>query len=215
MATKCGRLKYSSRSKIDYDDTFIRDSIERTHHIAYDRVEDFVPNSEVRLPEFVVPEGKTAIQALTLEALAGMKSKNLDKEEQYIDRLKYELNIIKERGFAQYFLTMKAISDKAQDEMLVGLGRGSAAGSLLAYTLDITQIDPIKYNLQFERFLTAGKTSGIHKRGGAPRKGKYITLVGTDGKELTLSADLELKVEREGRVVLVPASEIKVGEKVV
>ena len=209
-----GYKKYSSRSKIDYDDTFIRDSIERTHHIAYDRVEDFVPNSEIRLPEFVVPEGKTAIQALTGDALKGLKSKGLTDQD-YIDRLKYELNIIKDRGFAQYFLTMKAISDKAQEEMLVGLGRGSAAGSLLAYTLDITQIDPIKYNLQFERFLTAGKTSGIHKRGGAPRKGKYITLVGTDGKELTLSADLELKVEREGRVVLVPANQIKVGEKVV
>ena len=83
-----------------------------------------------------------------------MKNKNLDKDEYYIDRLKYELNIIKERGFAQYFLTMKAISDKAQEEMLVGLGRGSAAGSLLSYVLDITQVDPIKYELQFERFLT-------------------------------------------------------------
>jgi len=150
-----GYKKYSSRSKIDYDDTFIRDSIERTHHIAYDRVEDFVPDSEVRLPEFVVPEGKTAIQALTGDALKGLKSKGLTDQD-YIDRLKYELNIIKDRGFAQYFLTMKAISDKAQEEMLVGLGRGSAAGSLLAYVLDITQIDPIKYNLQFERFLTKG-----------------------------------------------------------
>jgi DNA polymerase-3 subunit alpha len=153
-----GYKKYSSRSKIDYDDTFIRDSIERTHHIAYDRVEDFVPNSEIRLPEFVVPEGKTAIQALTGDALAGLKNKGLTSQD-YIDRLKYELNIIKDQGFAQYFLTMKAISDKAQEEMLVGLGRGSAAGSLLAYVLDITQIDPIKYNLQFERFLTKGSTS--------------------------------------------------------
>ena len=53
---------------------------------------------------------------------------------------------------------MKAISDKAQEEMLVGLGRGSAAGSLLSYVLDITQVDPIKYQLQFERFLTKGGT---------------------------------------------------------
>ena len=57
---------YSSKYNIEYDDTFIRDTIERTHHIAFDRVEDFLPSSEVRLPEFVVPEGKTAIQALTL-----------------------------------------------------------------------------------------------------------------------------------------------------
>jgi DNA polymerase-3 subunit alpha len=92
---------YSKRSKIDYDDTFIRDSIERTHHIAFDRCEDFVPNDEVRLPEFVVPEGKTAIQALTADALTGLKNKELTEPE-YIDRLKYELNIIKDRGFAQY-----------------------------------------------------------------------------------------------------------------
>jgi len=148
---------YSKRSKIEYEDHFIRDSIERTHHIAFDRCEDFVPNDEVRLPEFVVPEGKTAIQALTADALTGLKNKELTEPE-YVDRLKYELNIIKDRGFAQYFLTMKAISDKAQEEMLVGLGRGSAAGSLLSYVLDITQIDPIKYNLQFERFLTKGGT---------------------------------------------------------
>ena len=146
---------YSAKHRTEYDNTFIRDSIERTHHIAFDRCEDFLPDSTVRLPEFVVPEGKTAIQALTSDALAGMKEKNITDPE-YVDRLKYELNIIKERGFAQYFLTMKAISDKAQEEMLVGLGRGSAAGSLLSYVLDITQIDPIKYALQFERFLTKG-----------------------------------------------------------
>ncbi len=146
---------YSAKHRTEYDDTFVRDSIERTHHIAFDRCEDFLPDSTVRLPEFVVPEGKTAIQALTSDALAGMKEKNITDPE-YVDRLKYELNIIKERGFAQYFLTMKAISDKAQEEMLVGLGRGSAAGSLLSYVLDITQIDPIKYALQFERFLTKG-----------------------------------------------------------
>ena len=99
-----------------------------------------------------MPEGKTAIQALTSDALAGMKEKNITDPE-YVDRLKYELNIIKERGFAQYFLTMKAISDKAQEEMLVGLGRGRFSRWLTpVYVLDITQIDPIKYALQFERF---------------------------------------------------------------
>jgi len=147
--------RHSAKHNIEYDDTFIRDSIERTHHIAFDRVESFLPNSEVRLPEFVVPKDKTAIQALTQDALKGLQKKELTSPE-YVDRLKYELGIIKDRGFAQYFLTMKAISDRAQEDMLVGLGRGSAAGSLLSYVLDITQIDPIKYSLQFERFLTKG-----------------------------------------------------------
>ena len=148
-------LKYSKQSKIEYSDSYVRDSIERTHHIAFDRIEDFLPSTEVRLPEFVIPEGTTAIQALTKDALAGLKDKELT-DQVYVDRLKYELSVIKDRGFAQYFLTMKAISDKAQEDMLVGLGRGSAAGSLLSYVLDITQVDPIKYGLQFERFLTKG-----------------------------------------------------------
>jgi DNA polymerase-3 subunit alpha len=147
--------KYTAKSKIDYEDDYVLDSITRTHDIATKRIEDFLPDTTVRLPEFVIPEGKTAAQALTEMSILGLKEKNLTNKE-YIDRLKYELGIITERGFAQYFLTMKAISDKAQDMMLVGLGRGSAAGSLLSYILDITQIDPIKYNLQFERFLTKG-----------------------------------------------------------
>jgi DNA polymerase III subunit alpha len=145
--------RYSSASKIEYEDDYVLNSITRTHDIAYDRIEDFLPDTTVRLPEFVIPEGKTATQALTEMAVAGLKDKGVTSKE-YVDRLKYELEIITDRGFAQYFLTMKAISDKAQEMMLVGLGRGSAAGSLLSYVLDITQIDPIKYNLQFERFLT-------------------------------------------------------------
>jgi len=148
--------KYSSRSKVEYDDDFVLASITRTHDIAYDRIEDFLPDATVRLPEFVIPEGKTATQALTELAISGLKEKELHTDKEYVERLKYEIDIIDTRGFSQYFLTMKAINDKAQDMMLVGLGRGSAGGSLLAYVLNITQIDPIKYNLQFERFLTKG-----------------------------------------------------------
>ena len=65
-------------------------------------------------------------------------------------------SVIEDRGFSKYFLTMKAISDVALQKQLVGAGRGSAAGSLVAYVLKITQVDPIKYGLQFERFLTKG-----------------------------------------------------------
>jgi DNA polymerase-3 subunit alpha len=75
---------------------------------------------------------------------------------EYVDRLKYEVGVIEDRGFSKYFLTMKAISDMAIDRQLVGPGRGSAAGSLVSYVLGITQVDPIKYGLQFERFLTKG-----------------------------------------------------------
>lgn len=72
----------------------------------------------------------------------------------YLDRLKYELEIINKMGFCDYFLIVHDYVKYAKDQkILVGPGRGSAAGSLISYVLDITEIDPIKYNLLFERFL--------------------------------------------------------------
>ena len=145
--------KYSDLLKMDYDDELVMDSIKRTHHIAHDLIEDFMPDNEVRLPKFVVPRGKTDVQALTEKCIEGLKEYKLDKNQEYVERLKEELKVIKDRGFAKYFLTMKAIVDKATAVQLTGPGRGSAAGSLVAYVLNITQVDPIKYGLLFSRFL--------------------------------------------------------------
>ena len=77
---------------------------------------------------------------------------------EYTDRLKHELEVISDRGFSKYFLTMKSIVDKTNEVQLSGPGRGSAAGSLVAYALGITQVDPIKYGLLFSRFLRADAT---------------------------------------------------------
>ena len=129
------------------------ESIEETHRIAFDRIESFLPDNTVRLPEFVVPAGFTATQALVNYALEGLKDRGLHENKEYVDRLKHELNVIDERGFSKYFLTMKSIVDVATGMMLTGPGRGSAAGSLVAYVLGITQVDPIKYDLLFSRFL--------------------------------------------------------------
>ena len=81
-----------------------------------------------------------------------MKTKNT------AERLKMELEVIEDRGFSKYFLTMKAIVDKANEVQVTGPGRGSAAGSLVAYVLDITQVDPIRWGLLFERFLRRDAT---------------------------------------------------------
>ena len=145
--------QYSKEQGFEYDDDMVLKSIEETHHIAHDRIEAFLPDNTVRLPEFVVPAGFTATQALVNYALEGLKDKGLHKNKEYTDRLKQELNVIDERGFSKYFLTMKSIVDVATDMMLTGPGRGSAAGSLVAYALNITQVDPIKYDLLFSRFL--------------------------------------------------------------
>ena len=83
-----------------------------------------------------------------------MNKLGLADNKDYLARLKHELNIIDDRGFSKYFLTMKAIVDVTDTMMLAGAGRGSGAGSLVAYVpWVITQIDPIKYGLLFSRFL--------------------------------------------------------------
>ena len=150
--------KYSKECDVEYDDQLVLDSIERTYSIAHDKIKSFFPDDTVRLPDFVVPEGKEAGQALIEDSIAGLKTKGLHENKEYADRLKYELEVINDRGFSKYFLTMKAISDRVSEKQLVAPGRGSAAGSLVSYVLDITQIDPIKYNLQFERFLRKDAT---------------------------------------------------------
>jgi DNA polymerase III subunit alpha len=145
---------YSKDCGYEYDDNLVRDSIAETHNIAHERISRFLPDNTVRLPSFVVPEGKTPADALVECATAGLKSAGLNKRSAYVERLTEELEVININDFSQYFLTMKAIADIASDRQLVGPARGSAAGSLVAYVLGITQVDPLKYDLLFERFMT-------------------------------------------------------------
>jgi len=150
--------QYSTEQGFEYSDDIVLQSIEETHEIAFGRIESFLPDNTVRLPEFVVPAGFTATQALVNFALEGLKDHALHTNKQYTDRLRRELNVIDDRGFSKYFLTMKAIVDVTNNMMLAGPGRGSAAGSLVAYALGITQIDPIKNGLLFSRFLRSDAT---------------------------------------------------------
>ena len=144
---------YSKQCGVDYDDNFIRETIERTYQIAHSRIESFYPDATVRLPDFVVPNGKSADETLRELCIEGLEQKGLASKADYNERLQEELEVIQDRGFSKYFLTMKAVSDEAIKTQLVGAGRGSAAGSLVAYVLNITGIDPIEYNLLFSRFL--------------------------------------------------------------
>jgi DNA polymerase-3 subunit alpha len=150
--------KYSAECGVQYDDDLVYDSIAKTHHIAHERVEDFMPDDTVRLPSFVVPEGETADEALLKSSVSALRKMNLHKKKEYVERLQHELNVIIDRGFSKYFLTMAAIADKANENMLSGPGRGSAAGSLTAYVLSITQVDPIKHGLLFSRFMRSDAT---------------------------------------------------------
>jgi DNA polymerase-3 subunit alpha len=152
------RLGWLGKGRPQWADTeselpLVLRSIEETHHIAFDRIENFLPDNTVRLPSFVVPAGHTATEALINFSLEGLRKLGLADNKQYLARLKEELHVIDDRGFSKYFLTMKAIVDVTDTMMLAGPGRGSAAGSLVAYALGITQVDPIKYDLLFSRFL--------------------------------------------------------------
>ena len=150
--------KYSKSCDVEYDDSVVMDSITESHRIAHERIESFFPDNTVRLPDFVVPEGLSATDALAKLCMEGARLLGFGEKEEYINRLDMEIEVIDSRGFSKYFLTMKAIADRATKNQLVGAGRGSAAGALVSYALGITQVDPIKYGLQFERFLTKGGT---------------------------------------------------------
>jgi DNA polymerase-3 subunit alpha len=146
--------KYSKECGVHYQQSLVLDSITNSYKIAHERIESFMPDNTVRLPNFVVPAGYTAGEALRHYSMEGMRNLGLLDKPNYIKQLDQELDVIEDRGFSKYFLTMKAISDKAQGMQLVGPGRGSAAGSLVSYVLGITQVDPIKHGLLFERFMT-------------------------------------------------------------
>lgn len=107
------------------------------------------------MPKYPLPEGVLAEDILYEQALTGLKDRLQSMpNEAYLDRLRYELSIINSMGYADYFLIVSDFMKFAYDaKILTGPGRGSSASSLIAYALRITQVDPIKYGLLFERFL--------------------------------------------------------------
>jgi DNA polymerase-3 subunit alpha len=109
---------------------------------------------QLNLPKYPVPEGLEKNQYLEQLCLEGLKKRIPNPTDEYVDRLLYELDIIKKMQFSDYFLIVWDFMRYAHEQGIVtGPGRGSAAGSLVAYVLNITDVDPIKYHLLFERFL--------------------------------------------------------------
>ena len=131
--------KYSAECGVQYDDQLVLQSIKETYHIAHERMESFLPDNTVRLPDFVIPAGETADSALEKYCIEGLRIRSLHTSQEYLDRLQMELSVISNRGFSKYFLTMEKITEIANELMLSGPGRGSAAGSLVAYALGITK----------------------------------------------------------------------------
>ncbi len=109
-------------------------------------------------PEFPVPGGETAFSYLWKVSFEGAKARYRPLTPKVIDRLRYELDIIHQLGFAPYFLIVWDIVQYAIGKGIPVMGRGSAANSLVAYVLGITRVDPLKYDLYFERFLNLSRT---------------------------------------------------------
>ncbi|MDV6377546.1 DNA polymerase III subunit alpha [Sporosarcina sp. GW1-11] len=107
-----------------------------------------------QLPKFPVQEGQTPIRLLTEKCQNGLAKRFQSLPIEYAERLRYELTIIEQMGFTDYFLIVEDYVRYAKSQqILVGPGRGSSAGSLVAFALGITEVDPIQYGLLFERFL--------------------------------------------------------------
>ena len=114
----------------------------------------------IHLPNYEVPEGYTTSKYLEELCYKGLYERYENPSEEILERLKYELGVINKMGYVEYFLiTWDFINFAKENNIMVGPGRGSAAGSIVAYTLRITDIDPIKYNLLFERFLNPERVS--------------------------------------------------------
>lgn len=142
-----------SREEMEELFTFAPEAIDNTLKIAERCNVEFDFNN-YHIPSFDVPEGYTPLEYLKELCYKGLYERYENPSQEIIDRLEYEINVISSMGYIEYFLIVwDFINFAKNNNIMVGPGRGSAAGSIVSYTLRITDIDPIKYNLLFERFL--------------------------------------------------------------
>ena len=135
------------------------EAVARTLEIA-ERCKVELALGEILLPKFPLPDGREAFDYLVELCERGLEKRYESVTSELTERLRFELKTIKEMGFADYFLIVwDFIAFAKRNGISVGPGRGSAAGSLAAYCLEITDVDPIRYDLLFERFLNPGRKS--------------------------------------------------------
>ena len=131
----------------------VPEAIEHTAKIA-ERCNVELPLGQIHLPSFPLPADRTPMQHLRALAEDRLPSRYPERGNEVLDRIEYELGVIEKTGFADYFLIVQDFIQWAKSHgIIVGPGRGSAAGSIISYILGITDIDPLKYDLLFERFL--------------------------------------------------------------
>ena len=138
---------------------YAKQALENTQKIA-DRCHVEIEFGVTKLPKYDVPDGYTSWEYLQKLCYEGLEKRYGDPSEELKNRLSYELETIHQMGYVDYFLIVWDFIKYAKDHGIsVGPGRGSAAGSIVSYCLEITTIDPIRYQLLFERFLNPGRVS--------------------------------------------------------
>ncbi len=135
------------------------EALENTQKIA-DRCNVEIEFGVTKLPKYDVPEGYNSWEYLNKLCYEGLNKRYPDPSRELRERLEYELSVIQSMGYVDYFLIVWDFIKYAKDhKIMVGPGRGSAAGSIVSYCLEITTIDPIRYQLLFERFLNPERVS--------------------------------------------------------
>ena len=145
-----------------YPLNFIEECFKNTSEIA-SKIEEFdITNKVYDCPVFGEPEESyKKLRDITYSGLKRKFSQEfLDEHPEYIERIEYELNVIKQVNFIDYFLLLEDLySFTTKNNIYMGIGRGSAGGSLVLYCLDVIQVNPIQYNLLFERFINVDRVS--------------------------------------------------------
>ncbi len=153
MRYEGGRYYLKSEEEMRRLFSFAPEALENTEKIA-ERCSVTIEFGHYKLPHFDVPEGYTSSTYLRKLCMDGLEKRYTEVTTELLDRLNYELGVIESMGFVDYFLIVwDYIYFARSHDIPVGPGRGSAAGSLVAYSLEITNLDPIRFSLIFERFL--------------------------------------------------------------
>ena len=160
MRYEGGRYYVKSPEEMAQLFPYALEALENTQKIA-DRCNVEIEFGVTKLPRFDVPEGYTSWEYLNKLCYEGLAQRYpAEQAEELKAKLQYELDIIQKMGYVDYFLIVWDFIKYARDhDIMVGPGRGSAAGSLVSYTLGITKLDPIRYSLLFERFLNPERVS--------------------------------------------------------
>ena len=154
---------FSLKSPAEMEEEFkdVPEAIENTQKVA-DMCNFEFELGKTKLPFYPLPDNKNPDDYLKELCYNRLEKKYPDKKPEIIERMEYELSVIKKMGFASYFLIVQDFVNWAKENrIVVGPGRGSAAGSLVSYVVGITNVDPLKYNLLFERFLNPDRTAGL------------------------------------------------------